>query len=210
MGKIKLNISGNLVKIILPSAQTFLETKEQLKITVIKNYKLLKMVRFYKLDSSHFSEKELFELGEEIESLISLKSLKLLPKKESVEEEKIKFKLHYGDLRSGEKIISDTTLVVIGNLNPGSVVISKRNIFVYGKAHGRLEVISEYNKNYNKWIFIKETSTPKIKIDLENFVYEEKEVMNILFKKRKGKIEARQIDQIEIKRILAEIGFNLI
>ena len=55
-------------------------------------------------------------------------------------------RFHYGNLRSGEKINSETSVIILGNLNPGSYVKSRKNIFVYGKAHGTLHAGCEINK----------------------------------------------------------------
>ena len=44
--------------------------------------------------------------------------------------------LHKGTVRSGERISSNGNLCIIGDVNPGAIVSSKKNIYVWGKLLG--------------------------------------------------------------------------
>ena len=44
--------------------------------------------------------------------------------------------LHEGTVRSGERISSNGNLFIIGDVNPGAIVSSKKDIFVWGKLLG--------------------------------------------------------------------------
>ena len=182
MENIKLNISGNLVGIKIPSTLVFEIIEMELKNIVIKNYKLLKTLKFYKIINSNFSEKQISQLEEMIESTVNLKSLKKEQREDKIIEKKIDYKFHYGNLRSGEKISSTTNLVIFGNLNPGSYVQSKKNIFVYGKAHGTLHAGCEWNKHQTSFVYIEESDYPKIRIGEVQLMHDDKEVdKNVIF-----------------------------
>jgi len=211
MEKIKLNISGNLVSITLPTTLTFLRAKEQLKKVIIKNYKLLKTLKFYRIDSLSFSENEVLELEKDIEIMVNLRSINDLDVEVKTKKKHKKFKLHYGNLRSGEKIISDTNLVILGNLNPGSYVKSKKNIFVYGKARGTIYAGSESDKYQSSYIYIEEADKPKIRIGNKQILYDETtEKTNLMFEKKLLEIKAKKIERLEVQELLKKIGFNLI
>ncbi len=44
--------------------------------------------------------------------------------------------LHQGTVRSGDRISSNGNLCIIGDVNPGAIVSSKKNIYVWGKLLG--------------------------------------------------------------------------
>ena len=44
--------------------------------------------------------------------------------------------LHVGTIRSGDRISSNGNLCIIGDVNPGAIVSSKKNIYVWGKLLG--------------------------------------------------------------------------
>jgi septum formation inhibitor MinC len=211
MSKIKLNISGNFVTIIIPAAQSFFKTREQVKKVIIKNYKLLRTVKFYKLDGANLRDEQLLVLEKDIETLINLSAINSVESDKKIIEEKDDFKLHYGNLRSGEKIISETNLIILGNLNPGSYVKSKKNIFIYGKARGTICVGSNLDEYETSFIYIEEADLPKIRIGNKQILYEEKiEVNNLIFKKKDSKIYSEKIEKPEIQKLLKKIGFKLI
>ncbi|WP_051227068.1 septum site-determining protein MinC [Butyrivibrio sp. MC2013] len=45
-------------------------------------------------------------------------------------------RIHVGNLRSGQEIVSEHSLVIFGDVNPGGSVISAGSIFVFGALHG--------------------------------------------------------------------------
>ncbi|OQY41045.1 MAG: hypothetical protein B6227_06265 [Fusobacteriia bacterium 4572_74] len=211
MEKIKLNISGNLVGIKIPSTVVFEITEVELKHIVIKNYKLLKTLKFYNIINSNFSENQILQLEKMIEATVSLKSLKKNDKPNKVTEKKVGYKFHYGNLRSGEKINSDTNVVILGNLNPGSYVQSKKNIFVYGKAHGTLHAGCEMNRCQTSFVYVEEAEYPKVRIGKAQLMYDDKEVeKNIMFEKKMGKIVIKKVDKNQIKELMKKIGVDLI
>ncbi len=55
--------------------------------------------------------------------------------------------LHYGTLRSGERISSNGNLCIIGDVNPGAIVSAKKNIYVWGKLLGIAFAGKSGNKN---------------------------------------------------------------
>ena len=211
MEKIKLNISGNLVGIKIPSTTVFEVIEVDLKSIVIKNYKLLKTLKFYKIINSNFSEIQILQLEKIIESTVSLKSFEKADKSNKMMEKKIDYTLHYGNLRSGEKINSATNVVILGNLNPGSYVQSRKNIFVYGKAHGTLHAGCDFSKHQTSFVYIEEAEFPKVRIGEAQLMYDDKEVdKNIMFEKKMGKIAIKKVDKNQIKYLLKKIGFDLI
>ncbi len=211
MEKIKLNISGNLVGIRIPLTTVFEITEEQLKAIVIKNYKLLRTLKFYKIINSNFSEIQILQLEKMIESIVSLKSFEKADKSNRVTEKKIDYRFHYGNLRSGEKINSETNVIILGNLNPGSYVKSKKNIFVYGKAHGTLHAGCEINKYQSSFVYIEEAEYPKIRIGEVQLMHDDKEVdKNIMFEKKMGEIVIKKVDKNQIKELMKKIGVDLV
>ena len=211
MEKIKLNISGNLVGIKIPSTTTFDVIEVELKNIVIKNYKLLKTLKFYKIINSNFSESQILQLEKIIESTVSLKPLEKVGNSNKVEDKKVDYKFHYGNLRSGEKINSETNVVILGNLNPGSYVQSRKNIFVYGKAHGTLHAGCDINKHQTSFVYIEEAEFPKVKIGEAQLMYDDKETdKNIMFEKKMGKIVIKKVDKNHIKKLMEKIGVDLI
>lgn len=53
----------------------------------------------------------------------------------------------HGPLRSGTRVTSKLTLVIIGDVNPGAEVISERDIFVWGTLRGRAHAGCSGNKD---------------------------------------------------------------
>ncbi len=211
MEKIKLNISGNLVSITLPTTQTFLKMKEQLKKVIMKNYRLMKSLKFYRLDNLKIDEEETLELEKFIEAIVPLKNINNYHVEKKRQEKQKDFRLHYGNLRSGEKIVSDTNLIILGNLNPGSYVKSKKNIFVYGKARGTIYAGSEPDKYQSSYIYIEEADKPKIRIGSKQILYDETTGdTNLLFEKKSSVIKAKKIERLEVQGLLKKIGFYLI
>ncbi len=213
MEKIKLNISGNIVRIAIPEPLIFDDVKGQLREVCNKNYRLLKSLKFYQLLENKLSAKENNELSIIIESVIDLKSLDELRGENGKLSIIPDFKLHYGNLRSGEKLVSETNVIVLGNLNPGSKLISTKSIFVYGKARG--EIHCGNDKNRNSFVFLKENEMAKVRIGGEQFLLEEEEKLskgniNLYFKKRGNKVEVRELDEKKVKELLKEIGFELL
>ena len=55
--------------------------------------------------------------------------------------------LHEGTVRSGDRISSNGNLCIIGDVNPGAIVSSKKNIYVWGKLLGIAFAGDSGNKN---------------------------------------------------------------
>ncbi|MEI6856749.1 septum site-determining protein MinC [Psychrilyobacter sp.] len=211
MEKIKLNISGNLVGIKIPSTTVFEIIEGQLKGIVIKNYKLLRTLKFYKIIDSNFSESQILQLEKMIESIVSLKPLEKADESNKVTEKKIDYRFHYGNLRSGEKINSETNVIILGSLNPGSYVKSRKNIFVYGKARGTLHAGCEIKKYQSSFVYIEEAEHPKVRIGEVQLMHDDKELnKNIMFEKKMGKIIIKKLDKNQIKELMKKIGVDLI
>jgi septum formation inhibitor MinC len=211
MEKIKLNILGDLVEIRIPSTTVFEIIEEQLKDIVIKNYKLLRILKFYKIIGLNFSESQILQLEGMIESIVSLKSLKKIGESDKAMEKKIDYRFHYGNLRSGEKINSKSSVIILGNLNPGSYVKSRKNIFVYGKAYGTLHAGCEVNKYQSSFIYIEEAEHPKVRIGEIQLMHDSKELnKNIVFEKKMEKITMKRLNETQIKELMKEIGVDLI
>ena len=91
------------------------------------------------------------------ETIISGKSLKI--DSDFIKEQKIKNKLrifnsnkkdeilHKGTVRSGERISSNGTLCIVGDVNPGAIISAKKNIYVWGKLQGIAFAGKSGNKN---------------------------------------------------------------
>ena len=211
MEKIKLNISGNLVGITIPSTIVFEMIEDELKGILIKNYKLLRTLKFYKIVNLNFNDEQILKLKKLIEYTIGLKLLEKVKEYQEIKEKKIECRFHYGNLRSGEKLSSESSVVVIGNLNPGSYVKSKKNIFVYGKAHGTLHAGYQIDKYQSSFIYIEEGESPKIKIGNTQYIHEDKEMdKNLIFEKKIGKMVVKKIDKNQIKELIKRIGLDLI
>jgi hypothetical protein len=73
MEKIKLNIMSNLVVIKIPLALVFQKAEKQLKNLVVKNFKLLKTLSFFKIEHQTYNSHELLNLAIIVESLVDLK-----------------------------------------------------------------------------------------------------------------------------------------
>ena len=211
MEKIKLNISGNLVGIKIPSTLAFEIIEIEVKRIVMKNYKLLKTLKFYNIINTNFNENEILKLEKIIESTVSLKSLKKNEKPNKVLERKNDYKLYYGNLKYGEKINSETNIVVLGELNQESYVQSRKNIFVYGRALGTIHAGCESNRCETTYIYVEEAEYLKVKIGEAELIYNDKETnKNIMFEKKMGKIVVKKIDKNQIKELMKKIGFDLI
>jgi septum formation inhibitor MinC len=211
MEKIKLNISGNLVSITLPTTETFLRLKEQLKKVILKNYRLVKSLKFYRIDNLKISEEETLELERLIEAMVPLKNINNYHVENKRKEKPKDFRLHYGNLRSGEKIVSDTNLIILGNLNPGSYVKSKKSVFDYGKARGTIYAGSDSDKYQSSYIYIEEADKPKIRIGNKQILYDEiTGITNLLFEKKSSVIKAKKMKRLDVQGLLKKIGFDLI
>jgi len=55
--------------------------------------------------------------------------------------------LHEGTVRSGDRISSNGNLCIIGDVNPGAIVSSKKNIYVWGKLLGIAVAGQDGNNN---------------------------------------------------------------
>jgi len=215
MGKIKLDMSGVLVGINIPSTIVFEIIETQLKSVLVKNYKLLKTVKYYIISNSHLEKAKIEEIEKIIEELTNLKPYKdienkKIEKNSSEKKGSVGYKIHYGNLRSGEKINCTKNLVILGSLNPGSYVKCKNNIFVYGKARGTLHAGSENSKNQNSYIYLEQAENPKIKIGSKMIFYEKKNTKNLFFQKKINEISVREIEKNEIIKIMKEIGISTI
>ncbi len=90
------------------------------------------------------------------DTVLSGKSLKIdstFYKDQEIKNKLLSFKsknkediLHEGTVRSGDRISSNGNLCIIGDVNPGAIVSSKKNIYVWGKLLG----IAFAGKNGNK------------------------------------------------------------
>uniref|UniRef100_A0A6A7G9J4 Septum formation inhibitor MinC C-terminal domain-containing protein n=1 Tax=Hirondellea gigas TaxID=1518452 RepID=A0A6A7G9J4_9CRUS len=210
MEKVKLNISGSLVGIEIPSTIAFEGIEEQLKSILIKNHKLLRTLKFYKLIKPNFDIEEILKVKKIIESIIGLKPLEKIKEYKGIKERKIECRFHYGSLRSGEKLESESSIVIIGNLNPGSYVKSKKNIFVYGKAYGTLHAGCQINKYQSSFIYIEGGECLDIRIGETQFIYEHNEInKNLIFEKKAGKIIEKKIDKNQIKELIKRMGLDL-
>ena len=80
------------------------------------------------------------------ESLISAKFLNInaffswkepiIPKNKDQSKREINDFTHIGMVRSGDKISSNGNLIIIGDVNPGSQISARKNIYVWGKLCG--------------------------------------------------------------------------
>ena len=55
--------------------------------------------------------------------------------------------LHEGTVRSGDRISSNGNLCIVGDVNPGAIISSKKNIYVWGKLLGIAFAGDSGNKN---------------------------------------------------------------
>jgi septum formation inhibitor MinC len=207
MEKIKLNISGNLVGIIIPSDMDFSQLKEQLRELIIKNYKLLNMVKAYNIVCEGLSEEEIIELEEVITSITGLVSMSSSNFKGG-EKSLPKFKIHYGNLISGERINAETNLIILGNVDKGSYVKSKKNIFVVGDASGILHIENGYPNNY--FIYMEKGNNPSIKIGTDTLDYLGEYESNLMFKIEKGEIISKKISKKAVENLLEILGVELV
>ncbi len=91
------------------------------------------------------------------DTIISGKSLKIesaFVKEQEIKNKLLLFKLtkkddvlHVGTVRSGERISSNGNLCIIGDVNPGAIVSSEKNIYVWGKLLGIAFAGKSGNKN---------------------------------------------------------------
>ena len=91
------------------------------------------------------------------DTILSGKSLKIYStfcKEQEIKNKLLLFKsknkvdiLHEGTVRSGERISSNGNLCIIGDVNPGAIVSSKKNIYVWGKLLGIAFAGKSGNKN---------------------------------------------------------------
>ncbi len=211
MEKIKLNILGDLVEIRIPSTTNIEIIEKQLEDIVRKNYKLLRILKFYKIIILNGNGSQILQLEKIIESIINLKPLKKIDKSNERLKKNSDYKFHYGNLKSGEKINSESNVIILGNLNPGSYVKSEKNIFVYGKACGTLYAGCDFNRHQDTYIYAEETENLKIRIENIQFMYDDKEShKNILFQKKMEKITTKKLNEIQIKELMKKIGLVLI
>lgn len=56
-------------------------------------------------------------------------------------------KFYKGTLRSGQVLVSDTSIIVLGDVNPGATLRSKGNVIVLGMLKGTVEVGIDGNEN---------------------------------------------------------------
>ena len=128
------------------------EDAEQKEIIEVLNKKLTELKKLYKDEKTPIMvtgkilrNKEMREIQELIKSKIDVeidfdtpKTLGLHSIKKTFEKEIAvsETKFHRGSLRSGQKIESEGSLVIIGDVNSGAEVIASDNIIVLGALRG--------------------------------------------------------------------------
>lgn len=143
---VNINLKKNEILIKLS------EEAEQTEIIVALTKKLTELKKLYKDDKTPITvtgkvlkNKEIDEIQELIKSKIDVeidfdmpKSLGLHSIKKAFEKEIAvsETKFHRGSLRSGQKMETEGSLVIIGDVNSGAEVIASDNIIILGALRG--------------------------------------------------------------------------
>lgn len=138
------------------------EEAEQAEIVAELTKKLTELKKLYKEDKTPIivtgkilKNKEIDEIQELIKSKIEVeidfdmpKSLGLHSIKKTFEKEIAvsETKFHHGSLRSGQKIETEGSLVIIGDVNSGAEVIASDNIIILGALRGLAHAGAKGNK----------------------------------------------------------------
>lgn len=191
---------------------------------LVKNYRLLKSLDFYQIQGLELTPDQIFILGRMVEEVTQLKEYSFTGNSDIDEDEedneivvdkkrrKKKFKIKYGTLHSGEKLISDKSIILLGNSNPGSYIKSNKNIFVLGLANGTLHIAgSEESDPKEHIVFLETMGAPKVRIGNKRISIEsEVEEKKVLFYKNNIGINKRKADEEEVSRILEDMGVDLL
>ena len=126
----------------------FSSIKEPLEAKIFAVNESISSHQFLKL-KNHFDKINICSLciySNNRDSIISGRSLKIdsaYIKEQEIKNQLLLFNskkkddiLHKGTVRSGERISSNGNLCIIGDVNPGAIVSSKKNIYVWGKLLG--------------------------------------------------------------------------
>jgi len=136
----------------------FSSIKEPLEAKIFAVNESISSHQFLKL-KNHFDKINICFLciySNNRDTIISGKSLKIdsaYIKEQEIKNQLLLFNskkddiLHKGTVRSGERISSNGNLCIIGDVNPGAIVSSKKNIYVWGKLLGVAFAGKSGNKN---------------------------------------------------------------
>ena len=138
------------------------EKAEQIEIVEVLKRKLPELRKLYKDEKTPIKvtgkilkNKEIYEIQELIKEKIDVeiefdmpKSLGLYSIKKAFEREIAvsETKFHRGSLRSGQKLETEGSLVIIGDVNSGAEVIASDNIVVLGALRGLAHAGAKGNK----------------------------------------------------------------
>ncbi len=160
------------------------EEAEQEQIVAILKKKLPELKKLYKeemipikVTGKLLKNKEIDEIREIIKSKIDVeidfeapKTLGLYSIKKTFDEEiaKSETKFHRGSLRSGQKLETEGSLVIIGDVNSGAEVIASENIIIVGALRG----LAHAGANGNKQAIIAAAMVDTVQIRIANIVKE--------------------------------------
>lgn len=109
---------------------------------------------------------------------------------------------HYGDLRKGQRLESDASILIIGNVYKGASVISQKNITIIGGLYGIARVGG--NRDENHYVVALKMFPKELRIG--NFRYKSKELFTFTrCKEILPKIAKIEKSQIVIKSITKEL-----
>ncbi len=177
----------NCISINLKKDVTTIKLNEEVEyeqiITILKK-KMPELKKLYKEESIPIKvtgrllkNKEIDEIKEVIKSKIDVeidfeapKTLGLYSIKKVFNEEiaKSETKFHRGSLRSGQKLETEGSLVIIGDVNSGAEVIASENIIIVGSLRG----LAHAGANGNKEAIIAAAMVDTVQIRIANIVKE--------------------------------------
>ena len=155
----------NIISVQLKKDETILkiaQEAEQKEIIQILRKKITEIKKMYKTEKTPIKvtgkvlkNKEIDEIQKIIRNEIDVeidfdmpKSLGLASIKRTFEQETIfsETKFHHGSLRSGQKIETEGSIVILGDVNSGAEVVASENIVVLGNLRGLAHAGAKGNK----------------------------------------------------------------
>ena len=142
--------SKNGINLILDAKLPFEELLDEIKVKFIDSEKFFKNAHIaISFEGRALSEKEQFEIIDTIQQNTTITVICILDHDELMDEVMQRRigaymeehspqtgQFYKGTLRSGQQIESETSMIILGDVNPGAKVIAKGNIVVLGALKG--------------------------------------------------------------------------
>ena len=209
--------SKNGINLVLDSKLPFDELLEEIKKKFIDSEKFFKDAHIaISFEGRDLSQEEQFEIIEMIQEYTSITIICILDHDELMDEVMKRRigayqeehspqtgQFYKGTLRSGQQIESQTSLIVLGDVNPGAKVIAKGNIVVLGALKG----IAYAGADGDSGCFVAALEMDPVQIKIGDYIgrsADKKENIKGFRRRTKAEVSVPQIATVYDQQILIE------